>query len=202
LYTEGLRDSPDLPDDFEFKLVNPATLKELNDYAADLVRRVDDGTKFYMKRLIVSGVDQGLSSPKIAQMIRDGATVDEVLRSAEFTDEVIGTVKAELESLSEYRSNSIVNTEINRAESRGRLGQWRAMGLTKKGWAHTGPDTPCKVCTGNIGLGLVDIDYEFEDVFGGTQTPPGHPGVCHCHLEFDEAELIGKADEVEVWDGQ
>ena len=100
------------------------------------------------------------------------------------------------------RTNSIVNTEINQAESEGRRLQWRAMGLTKKGWRHTGSDSACRYCVGNEARGLIDIDMPFEGVFGEIQGPPAHPQVCHCHIIFDEAELMAKADTLKVWTGE
>lgn len=202
LYTEGVIDSPTIVG-INFDLKNPVTLARLEEKAAQLVRRVNDGTKYYLKRIVTSGVDEGLASPTIAQMIRDGADVEAILKEAGYTSRIIDTVKAEVGAMSEYRTNSITNTEINRAESEGRLAQWQEMGLTKKAWKHTGPDAPCgEVCAPNEALGYVPIDYVFQDVFDGTQTPPGHPNVCHCHLVFDEQELLGKADGLNIWTGE
>lgn len=201
LYTEGLVDTPSLIG-LSFDLKNPRTLAELEAKAAQLVRQVNDGTKFYLKRIITGGVDEGLSSPEIAGLIREGAGADDILRRAGYSEKVISTVKSEVGAMSDYRTNSIVNTEINRAESEGRLGQWQQMGLTRKQWRHTGADDACPICRGNQDLGLVPIDHVYQDSFSGTQTPPGHPGVCHCHIEFDEAELMGKADTLNVWTGE
>lgn len=195
----GLDISPAFGIDFD--LSNPLTLKQIDDHAADLVTQVNDGTKFYLKRMLASGVEEGLSSPEIAQLIRDGENVSVILDNKKFIDSVLSRVKDELGKLSESRANSIVNTEINRAESQGRLEQWKQTGLTKKAWVHTGPDKPCPFCTENIAKGLIPMDEEFTSVFGVTQTPPAHPQVDHCHLEFDENELIDKAGELTPWDG-
>jgi hypothetical protein len=201
LYTEGLRDTPAIIG-LNFDLKNPRTLAQLETKAAQLVTRVNDGTRYYIKRIITSGVDEGLSSPNIAQMIRDGASVEEILKESGYTGRVIDTVRSEVTAMSENRTNSIVNTEINRAESEGRLEQWREMGLTKKAWRHTGADEMCPICRANQDLGFVPMDYIFDDVFGGTLTPPAHPNQCHCHLAFDEAEMLGKADTLNVWTGE
>lgn len=201
LYTEGLRDSPNIIG-LSFNLKNKQTLKQLQSHAAKLVTHVNDGTKFYLQRIITAGVDEGLSSPAIAQMIREGATVESVLKEAGYTNQVVEIVKAEVMEMTRSRTASIVNTEINAAESEGRRGQWKKMGLTRKGWSHTGGDTPSPVCTRNVERGLIDIDMPFMGVFGEIQGPPGHPGVCHCHLIFDEAELMQKADALNVWMGE
>ncbi len=201
LFTEGLRDTPSVAG-IAFDLKNPRTLRLLEKSAAELVTRVNDGTKFYLKRIITSGVDEGLSSPNIAKMIAEGADVETILRQAGFNEGIIKRAQAEISAMSDYRLNSIVNTEINRAESMGRLTQWQKMGLTKKRWVHRGGDNPCPICSGNEAQGFVAMDHMFEDAFGGALTPPGHPGVCHCSLEFSEDELMKKADKLNIWTGR
>lgn len=201
LYTEGLRDQPSIIG-LSFNLKNKRTIKMLEKAAAEMVQQVNNGTKFYLKRIITAGVDEGLSSPAIAQMIREGADVETVLSQAGYRQQVIDTVKAEVSNMTRNRTNSIVNTEINKAESEGRRLQWRSMGLTKKAWVHTGPDTPCRYCQANIDRGFIDIDMPFKGVFGEIQGPPAHPQVDHCHIGFDEAELMDKAGELEIWTGE
>lgn len=203
LYEEDLATSPDLIG-LDFTLKNPRTIAELDANAADLVTRVNDGTKFYLKRIIVAGVDEGLSSPDIAQQIRDGGDVETILKDSGFLSGIISKAKREIGDMSRLRVDSIVNTEIARAETDGRVKQFGEIGLTRKRWAHTGPDVPCSVCQGNIDLGFVDMDHQFNSVFGeGTVNgPPAHPTVDHCHIEFDEDELKGKAGSLEFWDGK
>jgi hypothetical protein len=202
LYEEGFVNSPDLIG-FNFDLKNPVTINKLNTDAATMVRRVNDGTKFFLKRIITAGVDEGISSQEIAARIAEGQGLDEILRESELVAKVTQRARQEIEGLSEKRIMSIVNTEINRAESEGRLEQWTKQNLTTKAWKHTGQDTPCKVCISNIEMGLVPMNHKFNSVFGeaSVQTPPGHPNSCHCHLEFDEDELIAKAGELNVWSG-
>jgi hypothetical protein len=164
------------PVGIDFTLTNPRTLKELEQKAALLVRRIDDGTRYYLKRMLVSGVEEGLPSEEIARR-----------------------VKAELEGMTRERVESIVNTEINRAESEGRLGQWSEMGLTRKAWRTFGE--ACPICRGNEAQGFVEMAHVYDDVFDGTLTPPAHPQVCRCDLMFDEQELMDKAGELTVWEG-
>jgi len=207
LYTEGLVSSPNIIG-LNFTLTNPRTLAQLESYAARLVTRVNDGTKYYLKRIITSGVEEGLASPKIAEMIRDGEEVSAILKEGGYAEGVIGQSKNELSHMSEYRTKSIVNTEVAAAETRGRVGQWDKMGLTKKRWIHTGAtagkECPCPVCQSNIDLDFVAMDYMYESVFGPSSIPgpPAHPSVCHCHIEFNEEELMSKAGDLEVWTGE
>ena len=196
LFTEGLRDTAELS--LSFDLVNWATLAEIDQFAVQLVTDVNDGTKYYMRRIISSAVEEGLSSPKIAKLIRDGASVQDILKS-DYTEDVIAKVQSELKALTPNRVESIVNTEINRAESFGRLKQWQEMGLTKKFWRTFGD--ACPICKRNEAAGLVEMAHVYEDVFDGTLAPPAHPQVCRCSIEFDEDELIEKADTLKVWNG-
>jgi hypothetical protein len=203
-YTEGLVSSPDLILNFDLK--NPVTIKTIESEGATLIRHVNDGTKSFIRRAIASGVDEGLSSPAIAERIRGGESLDSILRQGGFTQGVIDRAKAQIGGMLESRIDSIVNTEINRAETNGRVGQWIKMGLKEKAWEHTGPDTPCPVCTANISLGFVPITFKYDSVFGANDTlgPPGHPRTCHCHLAFSEDEIMNNWSVMEnrVWGGE
>lgn len=205
LYSEGLADNPSLIG-LNFQLSNPQTLARIAESGAQLVRRVNESTKFYLKRIVTQGVEEGLASPAIAKMIKDGADVEAILKEAGYTEGVIKRAQEELGHMADMRLNSIVNTEIARAETEGRVGQWEHMGLTRKAWMHTGAtgaDDPCPVCTANIDMGFVPIDYMYESVFGPATVlgPPAHPQTDHCHIIFSEDELMGKAGELEVWSG-
>jgi len=206
LYTEGLADSPDLIG-LNFQLTNEVTLAELEANAALLVRRVNDGTRYYLKRILVSTVEEGLSSPAIAQMIAGGEGVEAILREGGYTQGVIQNVADEIGTMTESRITSIVNTEIAKAETEGRVTEWAQVGLTQKQWLHTGPTSgdscPCPVCQANIDRGFVTIDFMYDSVFGPSDIvgPPAHPTVCHCHIAFDENEVIKRAGELEVWMG-
>lgn len=197
LYEEGLYGTPNIVG-LSFNLVNPIVIQELEQSAALLVRRVDDGTKYFIRRIIVAGVRQGLSSPRIADALRKGALAEDILRDEGYMDEAIQSIMEGMVEMSKYRTNSIVNTEINRAENAGKLEQMKRSGFKTKSWVHLGPRGvsdkgnahPCPVCAGNEEMGFVDIDFNYPTVFKeGSQIPPGHPGVCHCSIQFDEQEL-------------
>lgn len=210
LYEEGLRDSPTLIG-LSFELENPNTLAVLSERAAEFVTQVDEGTKFFIKRIIGAGVRQGMSSPKIAQAIREGAAAEEILRRDDFMGDVLQFVKEGLVEMSRNRSESIVNTEINRAENYGVWLQMKNSDLSVKRWMHLGErgvtkkgnPHPCPVCEGNEKLGFVPMDYMFKTVFksggddgeGGQLGPPGHPQVCHCTLGYERDEVIEKLSE-------
>jgi hypothetical protein len=201
LYEEGLVSSPDLIG-FNFNLKNPVTINRLNTDAATMVRRVNDGTKFYLKRIIAAGVDEGVSSQEIAARIAEGQSLDKILKESELVAKVTQRARGEIEQLTPARLESIVNTEISKAEGAGRVEQWKKQGLKNKTFNHTGPDIPCRFCQAAIDEGEVDIDFGYTDVFGSKVLhPPLHPSVDHCHIQFLPQELIDKAGELNAWNG-
>jgi hypothetical protein len=134
--------------------------------------------------------------------IQEGQSLDTILKESELVAKVTNRARQEIEGLTPKRLESIVNTEISKAEGAGRIGQWRQMGLQNKTFNHTGPDTPCKFCQAAIDEGEVDIDFGYTDVFGGKVLhPPLHPQVDHCHIQFLPQELIDKAGQLDVWNG-
>jgi hypothetical protein len=219
LYVEGVGASPTLPIGITFDLVHQPTLDILESMAADLVTNVDSGTKFFLKRMITSGVREGLSSPKIADAIRDGERAERILRRDDFVQRVLKTINDGLIEMSEYRANSIVNTEISKAENLANLEQLIRVGLKTKQWKHLGESGtteagnvhPCPICEGNEALGVVPIDFAFPTVFktggvdgkGGELMPPGHPSVCHCKVSYDFDEMMDQLEsgEWEPWTG-
>ena len=154
-------------------LKDPKILALIVQRGADLVQRVDTGTKFYITQKILAGVERGISSPDIARDI----LINDVRRG------IIETFRG--------RALSIVNTEINWAESKGTLNQHAAVGLTTKRWVAI-PGIACDICQANMDEGVVPADFIYEDVFdSGCTGPPAHPTVCHCYITFDRAELLG-----------
>jgi hypothetical protein len=205
LYSEALLSSPELSLGINFNLTNSRTIRFLERSAAELVTRVNDGTKYFIKRIVVAGVRQGMARPRIAQAIRDGAKAERVLTEEGFMDEAIQDILSGMGEMSEARSESIVFTEVNRATNLGHLRQIIETGLKTKKWTHLGPrgvtrkgnEHPCPVCAGNEKLGFVSVDFLYLTVFskggpeddGRARTPPAHPNVCHCKVIFDEDEL-------------
>jgi hypothetical protein len=165
-----------------FQLTNKRVLELIAERAANLVRHIDDGSKTHITRAIMKGVREGIASPEIAR----GLLADSAHRS------VVETFKG--------RSMSIVNTEINWAESHAALDEQVKMGLSKKLWESI-PGIRCELCERNTMRGPIPVKDSFESVFGSTDAPPGHPGVCHCYITFDRSELKGLGDDPSYWWG-
>lgn len=174
-YKLGLVDTYNIPAAEEFSLRDPWTIQLLEEHGAELVTNVNKGTKFYIRQRLVSGVKQGWSNQQIIDDIKDN---------------LFGLSKVQANKLSDARVKSIVNTEINWANSRATYDQFGNVGLLTKYWRTRGTDDVCPICMGNQALGAVDIDYEYDTVFDTTTLhPPAHPSTCHCYIDTDEDEI-------------
>jgi hypothetical protein len=206
LYVGGLAKTPLISPTITFNLTNKPLLAVLERSAAAMVTNVNAGTKYFIKRIIVSSIREAITKPVAAQAIRDGIAARELLRRDGFTKPVIEDILGGLIEMSESRAISIVNTELNRVANKGTLTQIKRSGLKTKAWQHLGSrgatkkgnEHPCPICLGNEELGFVDVDFLFDTVFksggpeddGRASGPPGHPQVCHCTLKLDEDELF------------
>jgi len=165
-----------------FNVTNETVIGLIEERAGAFIRHIDDGTRHYIMEAIVRGVRRGIGSPQIAKSI------------------LISDIKRDLIETFRGRALSIVNTEINWAESSAALHQQVTLGLSKKRWVAI-PSIACPICKGNHDRGSVPADFEFDSVFGATQTTPGHPGKCHCYITFDKAELRSLGDKPSYWFG-
>ncbi|MCK5342331.1 MAG: hypothetical protein KAR20_02945, partial [Candidatus Heimdallarchaeota archaeon] len=188
MYLSGVLESPVLDPNVVFRLVNERILKELAEKAALMVTNVNEGTKYYLRRMLVSGIRRGLTDAEIIAKIRAGVDIKEILDDNLFMQRVSTAVKSQIRDLTEVRIRSIVSFEVRSAEAKAWLDQYKAMGLTKKAWQHYGSDIPCEICEENIALGFVPIDYKFESVFGAVEGPLAHPHG-HCGLVYNKEEV-------------
>lgn len=183
LYGRGIVAAPYII--LDYNVIDTTVIDLLKLYAADMVKNVDNGTKYYLKQLIIEGVMQGWSVDQITEAIQK---------------DIFGLSAEEASKLNEIRIRSIVTTEINRADSAGRLEEMKRIGLKLKRWITRLVDV-CTLCLRNEAQGSVPLDFMYEDVFGETLHPPGHPSTCHCGLGADEKELDALGTAVEYWTG-
>ncbi|OGS01145.1 MAG: hypothetical protein A2V88_08675 [Elusimicrobia bacterium RBG_16_66_12] len=151
------------------EITDPAVLKALTERAYGIIRHVDIGTDFFIRREIMTGVQKGLGPRPIARNL----LLDEVRRG------VVETFRG--------RALSIVNTEVNWAATQATLKQQASVRLTKRVW-RTLPSA-CDLCKRNAKRGPIGPTEHFESVFGPCDGPPSHPVVCRCWVTFDREEL-------------
>lgn len=202
LYLNGYLASPYLDPSINFSLTNEWVLRQLSEYAADMVRNINDGTKYYLKRILVRSIRDGLSEADILAKIRAGADIDSILSDNTFMQRMADSVRQDLARLTEDRLKSIISYEISRAENQAYLDQYKRVGLKTKAWEHVGADEPCEHCTENMKAGYVPLDYEFRSSFGTCEAPPAHPHE-HCHIIYNRSELYSLASQgkFNIWTG-
>lgn len=139
-----------------FNVTDPEVIEFLEEFAAEMVRNVNKGTKFYLRSMISTGFREGVSEDDLVKTIMDG-----LFTEGDFT---------------ENRVRSICRFEINQAQSRGWVKQMKEVGVKKKAWFTIGEDA-CEVCKANEAMGAVPIDSKpFDNVFGEkTGNTPAHP---------------------------
>lgn len=190
--------------DLDFRLRNELALATLEAQAATMVRNVDDGTRYYLKRMIAAGFNEGKSAEEIAARIRAGENMERILDDGAFLTPAMASVQADLAAMATERVKDIAAFEIRSATESSGLEMMVRAGLTRKHWSHVGHTggpgpCPCPVCAENDGLGWVPIEYEYPTAFEDSTHPPCHPS-CHCGLEFDGDEVRGR-EVIRYWNG-
>jgi hypothetical protein len=145
----------------------------IDTHAAEMVRNVNNGTKYYLRTLIKEGVDEGLGTTGMVERIQR---------------DLFGLPAAEAGKFPRERLQSIVNYETNKAMSGAGHLLRRELGLTKEQW-FVNNVSPCEICLGNQAQGVVDAGFQYEGVFGAILYPPAHPQTCRCVVVAVESEV-------------
>ena len=151
-----------------FDLANPRAVAYLEQYGADLVKRIDETTRDNLQAIISQGASEGWSHSKISQAI-----------IAKYSDFAVGRPQAHIRS----RAHLIAVTEVGNAYEQGadivaRDLQGRGVQLEKK-WAGPRDDRTSNDCLGNMDEGWIDFDTAFSS---GKHRPLNHPGCRHTLL--------------------
>jgi hypothetical protein len=204
LYEEGLAETPYLTTGFNF--LASGLMDHMGEYAASMVARIDDGTRFYLNQIITRSVKEGLEAPDIAGRIATGESIDSILKDAGFLQGMVDKAKAEISKMTPERIKSIAHYETRHALNWAWQETLARSGLTRKAWAWMGPErrdgSPCTICQENEALGFVPMSFMFKTVFEDSPHPPAHPHICYCTLMFDRDELVAKANQIHIWTGE
>lgn len=171
LYENGIVDNLSIEGDF--KIENDEILQSYYAIAGTLIHRINEGTKFYISRLVLSSINNVLlDEPEIedAQLIDKSTNL--------FKDNFINLLIERIKIISEY--------ELSQAYNEGVYKQFKTTGVKSKYVVHIGKDIPCENCQKNINVGEVPLDFEYETNFNEKSLiVPSHPG-CHCKLRFGD----------------
>lgn len=142
--------------DLTFELYNPEVLSRLRDRRNYLINTVDDTTREWIARTIVSGTEKGISSYEIAQNLRDTG-----------------------KDMSILRAKKIVETETANAMGVVELESIKRNGSKYKKWITSRDERVCEICMGNEQEGRIPVNEKFVS---GVNSTPGHV-FCRCYLE-------------------
>lgn len=154
-------------------MADPRVVELIEDHAAEMVRNVNEGTKYFLRQIIKEGVVEGLGAPELAERI---------------SRDLFFLPGAEASKFSEERILSIVNYEVNRAMSNAGTLLRGQLGLKYKQW-FVNNVSPCEICLGNQAAGIVPATFQYDGVFGPILNPPAHPRTCRCLVMASEKEV-------------
>lgn len=193
LYYEGSLTSPYLNGQFSVR-DNIAIMTELRERASKILSVVNEGTKHYVKRTVLSHLKEELSKNKdkiLDNGVFDGAFFS--LVASNVVETLRGIFEARVPVITDFELLSLNNTALVR--------QFERIGLTTKTW-HCNGKNPCPMCIDNEAVGPVPLDFAYKSVFEGTNDHVAHTG-CYCTISWDEEEVsrLGKEGKIAFWFG-
>jgi|WetSurMetagenome_2_1015567.scaffolds.fasta_scaffold00049_68 hypothetical protein len=201
LYIRGLLDYPNLTKPFSIEN-NQSIMEKLTKMAETSLSQINNGTKYYVNRIVLSKVKEAFTSEEVLSRIVDGATVEDILSDVMFTkalvsdilDEIGLTMQSRLETISEFELDRITNEAI--------VDEYSKVGLSTKSWECYGKN-PCEDCLANRAAGYVPLSFVYQSPMGGVLRPIAHPH-CECGIRFNDSELAALAEEgnFEIWYGE
>jgi hypothetical protein len=204
LYADGLTDEP-VPPQHSVSVTNNDVLKRLQVLAGAMAGQINEGTAFYIRRIIMSSIRDTMSTPPYSDQIKQGIDIDTILADNRVVRTIVRGALAELESLVDLRSTTIADFETSRIDKIAAQEEYKQSGLKTKAWKCYG-DNPCPTCLENESQGFVPVDFKYKSVFTDDEieAPPAHPKVEHCGLIFDRSELadLYNQGKFKLWYGE
>lgn len=188
LYADGWSDVP-APPQQSISLTNDDVQKKLQILTGAMAGQINEGTAYYIRRIIMSSIRDTMSTPPYSDQIKQGIDIETILKDNRVIRTIVQGALAELESLVDLRSTTIADYETNHIDKLAVQEEYQRSGLKTKAWVCYG-DNPCPTCLENQAQGFVPVDFKYKSVFEEEiEAPPAHPKVEHCGLTFDRSEL-------------
>lgn len=152
-----------------FTLDNPAAVGYADDYAAEMVTKINQTTRDGLRRIVTEAVGDGWSYDRLADTIK-----------AQFS----GFDSPKPQQHIRDRATLVAVTEVGNAYEAGTRGMAQQLadaGLAmEKSWLTVGDDRVSDDCQSNTDAGWIAIDDTFPS---GDDRPLAHPG-CRCTLLY------------------
>jgi hypothetical protein len=143
--------------------VNKLAVEWAENRAAELVTKIEESTRDYLRADVTQAVQEGWSTARLSGVIQDNF------------------------GFSAGRCDMIARTEIAKADVQGNMMAYRASGLVSgKKWILGSEHPQDDECNGNADEGVIPLDQDFSS---GDDAPPAHPN-CECDVipELGEKE--------------
>jgi hypothetical protein len=204
LYEIGSINNP-YPDTTAFDLKDKKVLAYLDTVATAVIKRTNDGSGYYLRRIVVSEVRRALSNPEIAQGLVDGTvTLEQLFDNPMWMGSLVSAIQSSLMATMNMRMNDIPGNEEVSVNRMARTEMYKRTGLKKKAWRTLGANPCVEFCIPNEKMGFVPIDHVYLASYPeGVLQPQAH-NHCECDLVFDKVELMSLAKEgkFRLWNGE
>jgi hypothetical protein len=135
--------------------VNKLAVEWAENRAAELVTKIQESTRDYLRADVTQAVEEGWSTRQLGQALQENF------------------------GFSEGRGDMIARTEIAAADVQGNLMAYRESGVVQgKEWIRGSEEYPCDECEGNAAAGVIPLEDAFPS---GDTGPPAHPN-CVCDV--------------------
>jgi hypothetical protein len=135
--------------------VNKLAVEWAENRAAELVTKISEATRDYLRADVTQAVEEGWSTRQLGQALQENY------------------------GFSEGRGEMIARTEIAQADVQGNLMAYRNSGVVQgKEWIRGSEEYPCDECEGNAAAGVIPLEDAFPS---GDTGPPAHPN-CVCDV--------------------
>jgi hypothetical protein len=135
--------------------VNKLAVEWAENRAAELVTKISEATRDYLRADITQAVKEGWSTKQLGKVLQENY------------------------GFSEGRSEMISRTEIAAADVQGNLMAYRESGVVEgKEWIRGSEEYPCDECEENDAAGVIPLEVAFPS---GDMGPPAHPN-CVCDV--------------------
>jgi hypothetical protein len=203
LYEMGSINNP-YPDTTVFDLKDAKVTKYLDSVASAIIKRTNEGSGYYLRRIIVSEVRRALSDKQVAGGLVDGTvTLEQLFDNPLWMSLLVSSIQSSLISTMDMRMQDIPGNEEVSVNRMARTEMYRRTGLKKKAWRTLGANPCAEYCIPNEKMGFVPIDHVYLASYPeGVLQPQAHSH-CECDEIFDKVELmsLAKKGKFKLWSG-
>ena len=177
----------------DFDLTNEIVLRNLRMFANELDVVMNLGTQYYLSETIAGVFSELAYTKEVEDLYNSGKSTDEIFGDVKVVDLAIQLLAIKMFEKMMARVTPTVEFETLTVDRMAKYDTMAFAGITQKHWITTS-DEPCEThCVPNQNVGWVDIEYQYDGVFGKILHPLAHPN-CKCDIIYQETDLVRLAE--------